>query len=66
MKFSGEILVRIEKSDVKNLVKIWGTTFPPANKALIRGGRNTVGKCTGPKWPKIVKTTILVKILIPN
>ena len=28
----------------------------------LRSGRGTVGKCTGPKWPKMVKTTILVKI----
>ena len=25
-------------------------------------GRGTVGKCTGPKWSKMVQTTILVKI----
>ena len=27
-------------------------------------GRGTVGKCTGPKWPKMVQTTILVKMTL--
>ena len=28
------------------------------------GGRGTVGKCTGPKWPKMVQTTILVEMAL--
>ena len=27
-------------------------------------GRGTVGKCTGPKWSKMVQTTILVKMTL--
>ena len=27
-------------------------------------GRGTVGKCTGPKWTKMVQTTILVKMTL--
>ena len=36
---------------------------------MIRSGRVTVGRCAGPNWPKMVKTTLLVKNLndlIPN
>ena len=28
----------------------------------IRSGRGTAGRCAGPKWPKMVKMTILVKM----
>ena len=31
---------------------------------LVGGGRGTVGKRAGPKWPKMVKTTILVKMTL--
>ena len=30
----------------------------------LRSGRGTVGRCTGPKWPKRVQTTILVKMTL--
>ena len=30
--------------------------------AFLGSGRGTVGKCTGPKWSKMVQTTILVKM----
>ena len=32
--------------------------------AKLRSRRSTVGKCTGPKWSKMVKTTILVKMTL--
>ena len=31
---------------------------------LLGSGRGTVGKCTGPKWSKMVQTTILVKMTL--
>ena len=31
---------------------------------IIRIGRSNVGKCTGPKWSKMVQTTILVKMTL--
>ena len=33
-----------------------------ARLKFLRSGRGTVGKCTGPKWSTMVKTTILVKM----
>ena len=55
------------------LLCMWGLGFLAHFwfKALNLGsGRDTVGKCTGPKWSKMVQTTILVKIIlngrIPN
>ena len=34
-----------------------------SNEIVFLGtGRGTVGKCAGPKWPKMVQTTILVKM----
>ena len=32
--------------------------------AILRSGRSTVGRCTGPKWFKMVKTSILVKMAL--
>ena len=31
---------------------------------FLGSGRDTVGKCTGPKWSKMVQTTILVKMTL--
>ena len=41
-----------------------GSVCPLKRALTIGSGCGTVGKCTGPKWSKMVRTTILVKMTL--
>ena len=41
-----------------------GTRIFLKPSASLGNGRGTVGKCTGPKWSRMVQTTILVKMTL--
>ena len=56
LTFPGETIRILEKMGLVNLFVL--------DTVLLRSARGTVGRCAGPKWPKMVRATNLVKITL--